>query len=198
MYGRPAAPFGGEMSWFVRLSTGLSFGAERRWARTGQEDDLFLVADVTGDGRADLVFVTRDLGAIVCASTGFSFFPCRTTRLATLGTDFSPAYVLVGDVTGDGRADLVTGSVRFGSPVEWRVYPARGCSVFAGCFTGIATLWTADGAEGGDYFRLYRCPRPVEPRTGRLSPPPGCRITPDRSARFTSRPSSLRMSRRTR
>ncbi|RCG24473.1 VCBS repeat-containing protein [Sphaerisporangium album] len=81
----------------------------RAWSITPTERaarDL-AVADVNGDHRADLVRITSTEGenfrVLVQLSQGNGFAPART--VAT-GDDYYPANVALGDITGDGRADL--------------------------------------------------------------------------------------------
>ncbi|AWS43361.1 VCBS repeat-containing protein [Streptosporangium sp. 'caverna'] len=86
--------------------SGLS--TARAWSITPTERaarDL-AVGDVNGDRMADLVRITSDAGAafevVVQLSRGTGFGPAQTLRY---GEDY-PSNVGLGDVTGDGRADL--------------------------------------------------------------------------------------------
>lgn len=80
--------------------------------------DRTALADVTGDGRADLLNI-GDGGVFMAESTGAGFLPMRRVFTFPAGSIYvkSPDYdrnwrlevvYLFGDVTGDGRADLVT------------------------------------------------------------------------------------------
>lgn len=97
--------------WFVRASEGDAFGDFSTWSRdAGDVGDVFRLADVDGDGRDDLVY-GRDSGGFgitwyVRLSTGTAFGD-YTTWAENLGPDLGRNYLyLVGDVTGDGLADL--------------------------------------------------------------------------------------------
>src|SRR5207244_9514345 len=132
--------------WFVRLSTGTSFGTETTWASdAGDRSDLFLVGDVNGDGRADLIAVGRGSSTTttVYTSTGSRF----TFAAADTVSGFSPDYVLIGDVTGDRRADFVAGSVLGDTTVQWNVRSSTGC-VGTLCF-GSFQRWSNDAGDDG-------------------------------------------------
>jgi subtilisin family serine protease len=95
-------------AWWIGRSTGTSFVIER-WAinfgdRGRDTEDVF-VADFTGDGRADVAIHDRETGAwYIGTSTGTSF------AVSAWALDFGNRGVreeaLVGDFTGDGRADV--------------------------------------------------------------------------------------------
>ncbi len=94
-------------NWVVNRSTGSDF-VSSRWARyrtrTGWTHN---VADVTGDGRADLVSFHPSTGNVVRGvSDGVSRFS------TSVWTRYSDGRVwqehMVGDVTGNGRAELVS------------------------------------------------------------------------------------------
>jgi hypothetical protein len=148
VYGRPA---GDTVTWFVRLSTGTAFGAFTTFiADAGDEDDLFLLDDVTGDGRADLVAATRSFfgGTNTYRSTGAAFVLEAGDSILSYGADL----VLVGDVTGDGRADLVSGFMNGDTTVEWTLRPSNGCALVQ-CFLG-SQAFSANAGDSGDHFRL--------------------------------------------
>jgi FG-GAP-like repeat len=91
------------------LSTGHAFGRLDRWSLDFDAADAttLRLADINGDGRADLCGIAHDGGSVVCAlSTGRAF-----TRATTWGVDAglsdsaaARSFVLA-DVNGDGRAD---------------------------------------------------------------------------------------------
>ena len=152
IYGRPVSAT--QTTWFVRFSTGTSVGAYSAWATdAGDRDDLFLVGDVTGDNRADLVAYTRDdtERAVVYRSTGSAFESAGAAS-------FTPAsdYVLLGDVDGDRDVDLVRGFVNSATDVDWQVHTSRRCSplYFDGCFSAFGTVWGNGAGDAGDLFRL--------------------------------------------
>jgi hypothetical protein len=149
VYGRPAG--GSTVIWFVRPSTGSSFGGSAVWASdAGNEPNLFLIGDVTGDGRADLVAAERGAAGDteVYRSTGSGFVFAERDNISS----FDPEYVLLGDADGDGRADLVTGQVRSSTEVDWQVRRSNGCGS-SQCFLGV-DLWANNAGDAGDTFRL--------------------------------------------
>jgi hypothetical protein len=72
----------------------------------GRGFSWILAADVTGDRRADVVGVKADGTLWLYPNTGSNTAPCSgSTRI---GSGWAPfTQIMVGDVTGDGRADLV-------------------------------------------------------------------------------------------
>jgi len=131
---------------YVSLSTGSSFAAPELWIRgfgvnaggwASQGQYPRLVADVTGDGRADIVGFGNG-GVYVAPSTGTSF---ATTQLwlqdfgiSAGGWSSQDLYPrVVADFDGDGKADIVgfkdvgacvalSSSSRFGTPVLQKVF----------------------------------------------------------------------------
>ncbi|WP_027344376.1 FG-GAP repeat domain-containing protein [Hamadaea tsunoensis] len=124
---------------YVALSTGSSFGAGQKW------QDFFApageypaVADVNGDGKADIITFTQGpstaADVYVALSTGSSFGPgVKWHDLFAVGNEVPR----VGDVNGDGKADIVTftcdanadvyvalsnGSSFVGTTVKWNDY----------------------------------------------------------------------------
>jgi hypothetical protein len=101
---------GGLASIDVHRSTGTGFIRARWMTRRGGfwDQQQWLAADVTGDGRADLINVFNDGGLAsidVHASTGTGF---TSVRWATQQGSFrDDQRWLAGDVTGDRRADVV-------------------------------------------------------------------------------------------
>ncbi|MFG2058372.1 DUF4185 domain-containing protein [Micromonospora sp. NPDC048930] len=95
---------------FVSLSTGSSFGPRTKWHDWFAPYGEFpAVGDVNGDGRDDLVTFTRGPASAadvyVALSTGTGFAPGQKWHDLFAVGDESPR---VGDVNGDGRADIVT------------------------------------------------------------------------------------------
>ncbi|NLG27661.1 MAG: hypothetical protein GX557_07095, partial [Chloroflexi bacterium] len=107
-----------------------------------------MVGDVDGDGRADIVGINPDKGVMVGLSTGSSFGrPTNwTTELIWIGDLISPRKL--GDVNGDGKADLVAFKSGEG------VYVA----LSDGTKFGAATLWST---AFSDYDSQTSRPRTV-------------------------------------
>jgi hypothetical protein len=97
---------------YVALSTGSGFGAGQKWHESfGIEDEIPAMGDVNGDGRADiLTFVRRSkntgsVGKVYAAlSNGHGFEGPYIWNDRFCPGDEIPA---VGDVNGDGLADLI-------------------------------------------------------------------------------------------
>lgn len=105
---------------WVALSNGSSFCSSREWYDTdangpfwsadvpGASSHVPLVGDFNGDGLADIAVctrgTTRDLYTALNTGRGFG-----ARRFHTSGWDFCPGSALprIGDVTGDGRDDIV-------------------------------------------------------------------------------------------
>jgi hypothetical protein len=85
----------------VAVSTGSSFDNYSSCGITSLIIFVFVLGDVNGDGKADLVQVTGS-AAYVKLSTGTSFLGA-----ASWCTLSDQGDALVGDVDGDGKADLV-------------------------------------------------------------------------------------------
>jgi hypothetical protein len=130
--------------WFIGRSTGTSFAVER-WAtgfgNRGRDAEEILVADFTGDGKADVAIHDRETGAWhVASSTGSGFaIEHWAAGFGNRGRDAEE--VLVGDFTGDGKADVAIHDRRTG---DWYVGRSTG-----GGFT-IAHWARSFGTRGPD------------------------------------------------
>src|SRR5262249_26048246 len=110
----------------------------------------FGVVDVDGDGRADLI-------AYVVGPNGLESY----VALATGGGNFGPAIynavpgsytgatVLLADLNGDGRIDLVAS---IAVPNGWQIYGALGNG--NGTFANAASTFTSMGGSGGGILGL--------------------------------------------
>lgn len=114
----------------VMLSTGTGFGPRTKWHDYFALDgETPMLADVNGDGRADLVDFTQGMWgsqAVVALSTGAGF-----TGFTVWNTWFAPAGEVpaVGYFNADGRADILTF--------------ARNGSVYAGLSNGASAFSSA-------------------------------------------------------
>ncbi len=148
---------------YVALNTGSSFAAAKKWSGSFGRDssstgwrvdrDPRTIADVTGDGRLDIVGFRRD-GVWVARNTGSSFASASRwtkdygSREWTLG--LMPR--AVADVNGDGRADIV-GFARHGVHV----------ALSSGSRFGAAAHWSAEygWGESTGNWRVTTKPRGV-------------------------------------
>jgi len=74
---------------------------------SGTAPNALAVGDVTGDGKADIVTAnSASLDVSVLAANGIGGFAAPVSY--SVGADAEPFAVAVGDVTGDGNADIVT------------------------------------------------------------------------------------------
>jgi hypothetical protein len=148
VYGRPLSAT--TVRWFVRKSNGSKFGDVTTWVGdAGDIGDLFFVADVDHDKKADLVY-----GRVISPSQ-VTWFVRRSdgNKFGSLETWNSAAgakgdLMYVGDTDGDGKADLVTGRVNSSFKVTWFFRPSTG-STF-----GNVSIWADDAGDAGDLFRL--------------------------------------------
>jgi hypothetical protein len=98
---------------YVALSTGYNFGSGQRWHDWFCiNDEIPLVGDFNGDGKADIATVLRNTGSgdalgdvYVSLSTGSSFGPSHKWHDFFCINNEIP---LVGDFNGDGKDDLVS------------------------------------------------------------------------------------------
>ncbi|MBA4248398.1 MAG: hypothetical protein C0444_08920 [Microbacterium sp.] len=137
----------GAGAWQVARSTGSAFGAVQTWVSGhGVGSDEQFLADVSGDGRADAIaFFNTDISGdslagdwYVANSTGQAFAPYQLWKSGS-GSNADKRFV--GDVTGDGRADLVS----FFTPDlggHWAVTPSMGTSF------GTVTTWRTQFGSG--------------------------------------------------
>jgi hypothetical protein len=146
------------MRWFVHLSSGTAFGAGIMVSNNaGNQSDLFLVGDVTGDRREDLVAVRRSassgLTQVFSAAGAVSAPQLLFNQDDGLGI-FQPDYVLLGDATGDGRADLITGVVTSDTQVNWQVHSSNGCGILTATCFNPPSNFVNNAGDAGDLFRI--------------------------------------------
>ena len=115
-------------NWYVATSNGTTFAPQpvalRGWPVGGGAHELF-VADVSGDGRADLVAreKRRPGNWYVATSNGTTFAP-QPVALRGWPVGGGAHELFVADVSGDGRADLVAREKR--RPGNWYVATSNG------------------------------------------------------------------------
>ncbi|HVE72721.1 MAG TPA: FG-GAP-like repeat-containing protein [Thermoanaerobaculia bacterium] len=148
VYGRAINP--GTVRWYVRKSDGNSFGSYSIFASdAGDVGDLFFVANVDKDKKADLVYA-RAIGEtqvkwFVRRSDAATFGPLETWN-EDAGDPGDLMYV--GDANMDGKADLVYGHVSSSLNVTWYFRGSDG-SAF-----GFPLTFANDAGDAGDLFRL--------------------------------------------
>jgi hypothetical protein len=135
-----------QVSWSVRLSTGNGFGNYSEWsADAGDAGDIFRLADVNNDGRADLVF-GRALDSTtvrwyVRQSNGSGFGNASTW--ADDAGDVGDLFFLA-DVDNDKDADLVFSRAVASTQVKWWVRRSDGTKF------GSLQTWSNDAGDRGD------------------------------------------------
>jgi hypothetical protein len=148
VYGRGIDPT--TVRWYVRKSTGSSFGNYSTWADdAGNVGDLFFLADVDADGDADLVYsrATSETKVKwwVRRSDGSNF---GTSEVWHGDAGDKGDLMYVGDANGDGKADLVYGRIKSRLKVTW-FFRAGSGNIF-----GPVETWADDAGDAGDLFRL--------------------------------------------
>jgi hypothetical protein len=149
-----AAAGNSPLDWFVATSSGASFGEPASAGTSrGTAADRSLLGDIDGDGRVDLVSIQREtIIADVFVSNGSAFVTARTTDIL-LGFFGPPDVWMLADVTGDGMADLLGGTVTGSSVVPWQVAASRGeCPIPFSCFED-PDVWSNNAGNAGDIFR---------------------------------------------
>ncbi len=151
----------------VALSTGSSFSGWSTWL-SGTADGLkHMIGDVNGDGRDDMIrieVVASPDELQVALSTGSGFQPWATWLSGTA----SGLQHFVGDVNGDGRADIIRIEV-VASPDELQVALSTG-SGFSGWTTWLSGTFDGlthhvgdfNGDGRADMLRLDNLPSPDE------------------------------------
>lgn len=148
VYGRPLTST--TVQWYVRLSTGTSFGSYSTWSTdAGDIGDTFLIDDVDADGDADLAY-GREISSTQVKwyarkSNGSSFGSVSTWREDA--GDHGDLFYL-GDAGGDGDADLLYGRTLSDFQVTWYFRPSEGNAF------GDLQTWNTDAGDAGDVFRL--------------------------------------------
>lgn len=124
------------VAWDASLSAGTAFRIPKSFRTDGGDpSDIFLTGDVDGDGDTDLVY-GRPMSATtvrwfvrLTTPQGFSGYSTWASDAGDVGDVFR-----LGDVTGDGRTDLVYGRPATGRhsanaiPLRWYVRPSMGSS----------------------------------------------------------------------
>lgn len=157
--------YGSSSNVWVFLSDGTKLGQPQLWGRTYGLGQRSLLGDVDADGRADLL-VTRPAGGgsglayealgADANATGFTGFRSTVfTGPSSAGWSAATSRTVIGDVTGDGKADLVTLHAQSGNPglLVW-VHSNCGESAGTTCFAQPA-IWQ-DMRTGGWSYRASR------------------------------------------
>lgn len=135
-----------QVTWYVRLSNGSGFGGYTVWSNdAGNAGDIYRLADVNGDGRADLVY-GRPLDSntvrwYVRKSNGSSFgsYTTWSNDAGNVGDLF-----FLADADDDGDADLVYSRAVSSTQVQWWVRRSDGSKF------GSLETWSNDAGNQGD------------------------------------------------
>ncbi|HLC38833.1 MAG TPA: MopE-related protein [Patescibacteria group bacterium] len=132
--------------WYVKLSTGTSFGAAAIWeADFGNLGDSWFVGDFTGDGKDDLALVRNVSSAAqrwyVLPSTGTEFGAAAIWEadFGNLGDKW-----FVGDFNADSRSDLALVKNISAGTQKWYTILSSGSDF------GTAAIWAPDFGNLGD------------------------------------------------
>lgn len=159
----------GKVYFDVALNESTSFGPAHRWAAEpipAGEDPEFTVGDVTGDGKADLVYSTVNDGYPHASKATIDVLPSDGTSFTTGGPTATidtkgwfPDAILVADVNGDGKPEIfyasqsattayvfvLTTGATLGRPVLW------GTENLTGFSTELAAIGLSDvNGDGKD------------------------------------------------
>jgi len=154
--GKDDLVFGGikssdQVKWYVRTSTGSDFADSYAVWRNdaGDVGDIFRLADVDGDGKDDLVYgrpldeTTVRWYVRLSNGSGFGSASTWVDDAGSIGHIF-----MLGDLGGDGDADLLYGSIKSASQVKWYGRFSNGHG-----FTSYQ-VWRDDAGDQGDMFYL--------------------------------------------
>lgn len=153
VYGRPMSAT--TVRWYVRLTMPQGFSGYSTWSSdAGDVGDVFRLGDVTGDGRADLVYGRPATGRhaanaiplkwYVRPSSG-SAFGSHSEWLGAGGYQGHPVFLR--DFDGDGRDDLVTARIPTGQPGIWEWNRSLGSRFASG-----ARLYAGTGTSTDRFF----------------------------------------------
>lgn len=134
-------------------ATGATLSSITELGASGFGDDISSGADLDGDGRPDLIVGAKDdvlsgtSSGSVRAYRGPSLTPLWT-RVGTAATDdFGRSVDMVGDLTGDGKSEVIVGAPQGQSSSS----PGKGYALVLRGHDG-TTLFKLDGAVNGDEF----------------------------------------------
>jgi RHS repeat-associated protein len=156
---------GSTTGWWRCKSNGSSFTCatfSTNIASRGQNANNYMIGDLTGDGRADLLIVAQPtLTSYLCPSNGTAFGTCTAyggVSLVLVGEVPGDSYVsrlarMTGDFNGDGILDVMTSQTSVsGINVQHPTYfDQTEFTLFAGGQTGFTTIGfaRATGASSG-------------------------------------------------
>jgi len=143
-------------SWYVALSNGSSFTYQPSWlsgwAITSSAYNL-LTGDFNGDGKTDILAKEQTTGTwYVALSNGSSFVAQPSSWITGFAINSSLYNLMVADVNGDGRDDLIAKETNTGT---WHVALSTGTSFInqPNWLTGWANVSSAYNLLVGDFNR---------------------------------------------
>lgn len=115
----------------------------------------FILADVNGDGKADLILANQTNGVCIYLSRGTGFSNTSDTCFANSGSWFNTYTMVPGDFNGDGKQDIAFICNGGGGCTSSMICMSEGLNFASPCMTttaelgGTATVgdWNSDGAQ---------------------------------------------------
>jgi hypothetical protein len=130
---------GGNYRYMLGTSNGSGIGSWVQILAGMNNPDKIAVGDVTGDGKADIVAVEQESGGnyrYMLGTSNGSGIGSWTTLLTGMS---HPTFMDLGDVTGDGKADIVAVEQESGGNYRYMLGTSKGTSISWG-FTSLTNM----------------------------------------------------------